>query len=844
MVDATVITDREILKNYAEEYRVWQGIPGVAVTKKGRMFISFYSGGTNEEVGNYVLILKSDDGASFGNPITVVSVEEKRCFDPVLWIDPIGRLWFTWSVMPLGGLYGMICENPDAEELVWGEAFLIGHDVMMNKPIVLSTGEWIFPVAVWNGWRSRIRIRSPYYETTETETGSFVYRSVDQGKSFEKLGAADVEDRQFDEHIVLELKDGTLAMYVRTWYGIGVSYSYDKGMTWSEGRDSGFGGPGSRFQICRLKSGRVLLINHVNYRKSTQNPQGRNNLMALLSEDDGKTWKYQLMLDERNEVSYPDVMEAEDGFIYIAYDRERGCGKFSYEEAAAQAREILYAKITEEDIMAGKLVNEQSRLKCVVSRLGEYAGDKKKLQFNKKIKQYLVTDYGVIPNSGEVQTGLIQKVIDDAFLDGGGEVCIPTGEYHITTLRLRSNVTLHLMEDAVLIASHNIDDYFQLKYDMIEPVDESLLDEGPWERGGGLSAAFQKIGSRWHNGVIRALNAENISIIGEKGSVIDGVNCFDEAGEEEFRGPHGVSITNCKNITLKGYTVRHSGNWANMLQNCTDISVYDLTAIAGHDGIHFTSCDDIMVCKCHFYTGDDCIAGFDLYNMRVEDCELNSACSAFRLGGTNILIKRCHIYAPAKYLFRGRMAMEDKRAGINSNDATRVKPGFENEPPRNNMLSMFTYYADQSVVIRHTPGNIIMRDCEVEGADRFIHFNYSGNEMWQNNRPLTSITFENMKATGIAMPLTVYGSKEEPCRFVMKNIDFSFREGFEHTDFMHAANLEEINMENVTLHNAKSGIFIRMWGECKPVCRFSNIIGKGSREYIVQAEEPFACKTI
>ncbi len=44
----------------------------------------------------------------------------------------------------------------------------------------------------------------------------------------------------------------------------------------------------------------------------------------MLSEDDGATWKYSLMIDERDDVSYPDAKEADDGYIYITYDRERG----------------------------------------------------------------------------------------------------------------------------------------------------------------------------------------------------------------------------------------------------------------------------------------------------------------------------------------------------------------------------------------------------------------------------------------------------------------------------------------------------------------------------------------
>ena len=102
----------------------------------------------------------------------------------------------------------------------------------------------------------------------------------------------------------------------------------------------------------------MLLINHYNYK-------GRNNLTALLSEDDGKTFPYSLLLDERNKVSYPDCAEGKDGFLYIVYDRERG-SKNQREEKSA--KEILLAKIKEEDILCGRL-SEKSKLKIIVSKL-------------------------------------------------------------------------------------------------------------------------------------------------------------------------------------------------------------------------------------------------------------------------------------------------------------------------------------------------------------------------------------------------------------------------------------------------------------------------------------------
>lgn len=360
-----LITDREKLKKYRTEHRIWQGIPSIEVTRGGRIFVTFYSGGIREGIGNYCMLVESRDGKTYTEPIAVTDLADHRCFDPCLWIDPLGRLWWTWAVCPDDALWASICEDPDADELVWSDPFFVGNDIMMNKPIVCGDSSWLFPIAVWNhGIRTTM---SEEFDSKTEEKGAFVYKTTDNGRSFQRLGHADVPNRSFDEHMIVEQEDGSLRMLVRTKYGIGQSFSEDGGLTWSKGTDSGLGGPSSRFHIRRLRSGRLLLINHVNFTK-------RNNLTALLSEDDGKTWCAQLMLDSRSSVSYPDVTEAEDGYLYITHDRERGCNKKSLAEAQSNAREILVSRITERDILAGKLVDEGSYLCRIASKLREYCG--------------------------------------------------------------------------------------------------------------------------------------------------------------------------------------------------------------------------------------------------------------------------------------------------------------------------------------------------------------------------------------------------------------------------------------------------------------------------------------
>ena len=352
------------LEQFYARHRVWQGMPGIAITKKGRIFLCFYSGGVGEGYGNYSAVIKSDNGINFSEPIVVANKEGNyRCFDCSLWIDPLDRLWFFWSVMPGEATYASICENPDAETLSFGEEFYVGRGVMLNKPTVLSSGEWLFPIAFWRHEHCANlykQMRLPDLKQDDVP-GSFVYKTSDNGETFEKFGGIEIPEVSCYEHQVVELQDGVLMMLIRTLYGIGVSYSYDRGKTWSEGKDSGIEGPSSRFFISRLRSGRILLVNHYKFTE-------RNNMTALLSEDDGKTFPYSLLLDERSLVSYPDAVEGDDGYIYITYDRERGSFTHCLEEAYEQAREILTARITEEDIISGTL-HEGSYIKNIASKL-------------------------------------------------------------------------------------------------------------------------------------------------------------------------------------------------------------------------------------------------------------------------------------------------------------------------------------------------------------------------------------------------------------------------------------------------------------------------------------------
>ncbi|MDP4108877.1 MAG: sialidase family protein [Bacillota bacterium] len=360
-------------ERFQDSYRRWQGIPSIEVSDKGRIFVNFYSGQDAEVGGNIMVLCVSDDhGQTFRSCATVVEHPDPECriYDPNLWFDPHGRLWMTYTQARgfndgRSGVWVSICEDADAEVLRWSEPRRIANGIMMNKPTVLSNGEWLFPCAIWRDESGSVPTER---HGLENEQFPNVYASPDEGKTITLRGHADVPNRSFDEHMIVEKKDGTLWMLVRTFEGIGESFSTDGGYTWSKGHKSHVDGPCSRFFIRRMKSGRLLMINHLNFDEridlddimnqgNVKSWKGRSHLTAMLSEDDGATWPYTLLLDERNEVSYPDAKEAADGYIYVTYDRER-----------VTEREILMARFTEQDILKGKLESEGDKLRVLVNK--------------------------------------------------------------------------------------------------------------------------------------------------------------------------------------------------------------------------------------------------------------------------------------------------------------------------------------------------------------------------------------------------------------------------------------------------------------------------------------------
>lgn len=358
---------------YWARTRMWQGIPGIERTVSGRLWATWYAGPVAEgEEGNYALLVTSDDdGQSWSKPVAVfdpATFLDGRTCDPHLWRDPQGRLWWfvsrTLSVRDPNGaksVWGFCAIDPENPATGWRPPIFAGYGVALNKPTVLSTGEWLRPVDTFN--------------SKQPDTRTQLYRSGDLGKTYTLLSTVAIRDVVFPEHMIVERRDGTLRLFARTSYGIAQADSADRGATWANDRPfTRTMNVNTRFFIVRLNSGRWLLV-------ANDHPKQRARMTAFLSDDEGETWPHKLMLDERGAVSYPDAAtEDGSGFLYIVYDRGR---------YLKGQQEILFAKITEADILAGSLVSAGSRLTQKISRLeDEGGGVREDWESSKLVKQH------------------------------------------------------------------------------------------------------------------------------------------------------------------------------------------------------------------------------------------------------------------------------------------------------------------------------------------------------------------------------------------------------------------------------------------------------------------------
>lgn len=229
---------------------------------------------------------------------------------------------------------------------------------------------------------------------------------------------------------------------------------------------------------------------------------------------------------------------------------------------------------------------------------------------------YNVTDFGAKGDGKTNNTKAINAAIEAAAKNGGGTVFVPAGNFLSYTIRLKSHITLHLDQGAVLIGDQEKNG---VGYD--------LPEEDAWYK------KFQDFGhSYWRNSLIYGDSLHNVAIEGHGLIWGKGLYTYDKP-DIKGSGNKAIGLKNCFNVTIRDISILHGGHFCILATGVDNLTIDNVRVDADRDAF------DIDCCK----------------NVRISNCNINSPSddglclkSSFGLGYAkateNVTITNCHVY--------------------------------------------------------------------------------------------------------------------------------------------------------------------------------------------------------
>ena len=331
--------------------------------------------GSGERTANDVRILGSrlKQGASQWSPVFLMAdTPSLPDCNPVLYLDRQNRVWLFWIAVVanrwecslLRYKWAQDPHGSDAPAWDWQDIIILkpGDDFPKQleagfEALGYEEGMWaeyappyhrqLMEAAVdaakrQAGWMTRIhpftldsgRILLPLY--SDGFNISLVAISDDDGETWRS--SAPIAGLGPTQPTIVEKNDGTLAAYLRdTGEGpnrIQVSYSGDKGETWSPATDTSIPNPDSSLEVIALESGNWLMI-------LNDTEQGRHRLSAFLSDDEGASWKWRRVVEPGpmggTSFAYPSVIQGQDGTIHMTYSTKTDQGSCIRHAVIAEA---------------------------------------------------------------------------------------------------------------------------------------------------------------------------------------------------------------------------------------------------------------------------------------------------------------------------------------------------------------------------------------------------------------------------------------------------------------------------------------------------------------------------
>ena len=209
---------------------------------------------------------------------------------------------------------------------------------------------------------------------------------------------------------------------------------------------------------------------------------------------------------------------------------------------------------------------------------------------------------------------VIQNAIDEFARDGGGTIHLAAGEWSIRgALRLKSNIRLHLEEGAKLIFSDDPDHYLPpvlTRWEGTEtfgysPFIYSYQAHNVAITGSGSVSVRSSSPSRWRS--FEALNQWELRRSGRSGEPVhERVHDSDGA-----LAPSLIQFFGCSSVLVEGISTSDAPFWGIHLVYSHDVTIRNVTVQStgvNNDGIDVDSSDNVLIERCVFETGDDCIA--------------------------------------------------------------------------------------------------------------------------------------------------------------------------------------------------------------------------------------------
>jgi polygalacturonase len=138
-------------------------------------------------------------------------------------------------------------------------------------------------------------------------------------------------------------------------------------------------------------------------------------------------------------------------------------------------------------------------------------------------------------------------------------------------------------------------------------------------------------------------------------------------GEGDYLRPSFIQPYRCRNVLIDGVTIRNSPMWEIHPVMCENVTVRGVTVVThgpNNDGCNPESCRDVLIERCHFDTGDDCIAiksgrnadgrrlATPSENIIVRDCRMKDGHGGVTIGSEisggvrRVFAERCRMDSP------------------------------------------------------------------------------------------------------------------------------------------------------------------------------------------------------